>query len=80
MKENEVDNKKEKHIESSVVDILGSSMMGLKESDIGIYQRIISLASTGFFEHHQTLGRLRTLADELLAIPPGEVSDESKSD
>lgn len=81
MKENGADNKKEKDIESSVADILRSSMIGLMESDMGIYQRITSLASTGFFEQHQTSGHLGALADELLAIPPeGKLSDEGKSD
>ncbi len=65
--------------ERSVADVLRSSMIGLKDSDIGVYQRVIELADEGFFEQHQTAGNLRALADTLITIPAeGEVSNEGK--
>ncbi len=69
----------ENDTEKSVADILQSSIIGLMESDMGVYQRIIDLAKTGFFEQHQTAGSLKTLADKLIAIPRGGgMDDEGK--
>lgn len=68
MEENRAKNKKENHTKGEVADILRSSMMALVESDVDVYKRVISLADDGFFEQHQTIGNLRALADELLAM------------
>ena len=70
---------KENDTKRSVADILRSSMIGLMKSDMGVYQQIIDLADTGFFEQHQTAGSLKTLADKLIAIPRGGgMDDEGK--
>ena len=63
----------------SIADILRSSMIGLNDSDKGVYQKIIELTDKGFFEQHQTAGNLKSLADDLINIPPiGEADSESK--
>jgi hypothetical protein len=63
----------------SIADILQSSMIGLRDSDIDIYQKIIELANEGFFEKHQTAGKLKSLADTLIAIHAGgETGNEGK--
>jgi len=63
----------------SIADILQSSMIGLRDSDIGVYQKIIELADEGFFEQHQTAGNLKSLADTLITIPAsGETGNEGK--
>ncbi len=70
---------KENNNERSVADVLRDSMIGLKDSDIGVYQKVIELAEAGFFEQHQTAGNLRVMADTLIAIPAnGGVSNEGK--
>lgn len=70
---------KENDTKLSVVDILRSSITGLRESDIGVYQKVIDFADKGLLEQHQTLGTLRALADSLIAIPSGgETDNEDK--
>ena len=69
----------ENDTEKSVADILQSSIIGLMESDMGVYQRIIDLEKTGFFEQHQTAGRLKSLADELITISTEERVDDDES-
>jgi hypothetical protein len=71
---------KENGAKRIVADILRSSMKGLMESDVDSYQRIVSLADTGFFEQHQSAGRLRALADKLLAVPMEGGTEGGKDD
>ena len=65
--------------ERSIADILQSAMIVLKDSDIGVYQKIVELADEGYFEQHQTAGNLRALSDTLIAVPAdGEAGNEDK--
>lgn len=65
--------------EESVADVLQSSMSGLMNSDMDVYQKVVQLADEGFFERHQTPGSLKALADTLITIPTeGEVSNEGR--
>ena len=58
---------KPKDEDSTLVDILRSSMAELEKQSPRVYQRLIQHARENFFEQHQTPGRIRILADELLA-------------
>lgn len=70
---------KENDTKLSVADILRSSITGLRESDIGVYQKVIDFADKGLLEQHQTPGTLRALADSLITIPVGgETDNEDK--
>ena len=65
--------------ERSIADILRSSMIELRDSNRGVYQKMIEVADKGFFEQHQTAGSLKSLADSLINIPSsGEAGGENK--
>lgn len=68
-----------KNGDSALVDILRSSMAELDKQSPRVYQRLIQHAREHFFEQHQTPGRIRSLADELLAeIKEGNEDNENQ--
>lgn len=65
--------------DSALVDILRSSMAELDEQSPRVYQRLIQHARENFFEQHQTPGRIRSLADELLTeLKEGNEDNENR--
>ena len=52
--------------QESVGDILRLSMKELSENNNEAYTLLISKADEGFFEEHETRGKLNALADSLL--------------
>lgn len=65
--------------DSALVDILRSSMAELDKQSPRVYQRLIQHARENFFEQHQTPGRIRNLADELLAeLKEGNEDNENQ--
>lgn len=65
--------------DSALVDILRSSMAELDKQSPRVYQRLIQHARENFFEQHQTPGRIRSLADELLAeLKEGNEDNENQ--
>jgi len=68
-----------KNGDSALVDILRSSMAELDKQSPRVYQRLIQHARENFFEQHQTPGRIRSLADELLAeLKEGNEDNENQ--
>ena len=65
--------------DSALVGILRSSMAELDKQSPRVYQRLIQQARENFFEQHQTPGRIRSLADELLAeLKEGNEDNENQ--
>ncbi len=65
--------------DSALVNILRSSMAKLDKQSPRVYQRLIQHARENFFEQHQTPGRIRSLADELLAeLKEGNEDNENQ--
>ena len=70
-----------KNGDSALVDILRSSMAELDKQSPRVYQRLIQHARENFFEQHQTPGRIRSLADELLIeLKEGNEDNENQPD
>jgi len=68
-----------KNGDSALVNILRSSMAKLDKQSPRVYQRLIQHARENFFEQHQTPGRIRRLADELLAeLKEGNEDNENQ--
>jgi len=66
--------------DSALVDILRSSMAELDKQSPRVYQRLIQHARENFFEQHQTPGRIRSLADELLTeLKEGNEDNENRT-